>query len=109
AVRAQIIEQALGLAGVEKSDDGSFIPTQGKPKQPLRIRLAAMRILAGYDRLSVQPRKVDLLENPTGETPVPQEDVLDPREVSSEAARRAAGPQPGPPPPPRFKKKTDAE
>ena len=70
-MRAQIIKSALALAGLEMTGPDTVRPIAG-PKPPRRIRLAAMRILAGYDRLSIQERKVDLLEHPSGESPFPR-------------------------------------
>jgi hypothetical protein len=80
-MRAQIIKMALALAGLEQTGTDTVRPIEG-PKPKPRIRLAAMRILAGYDRLSIQERKIDLLENPSGERPVPK--VEDTHEVSAE-------------------------
>jgi hypothetical protein len=83
-MRAQIINMALALAGLERTGSDTVGPIKG-PKPRPRIRLAAMRLLASYDRLSIQERKIDLLENPSGERPVPQDDDP-PREISGEVA-----------------------
>src|SRR5438105_641019 len=60
-VRTGLINIALDIAGLEQAADGTYVPAQGKPRKSPRTRLAAMRILASFDRLSLQARKVELL------------------------------------------------
>jgi hypothetical protein len=110
-MRAQIIKMALALAGLEQTGTDTVRPIKG-PKPKPRIRLAAMRLLASYDRLSIQERKIDLLENPSGERPVPKDDDP-PREISGEVAEKCLvllnqatfRPQAEPPQPPKPKPK----
>ena len=103
-MRSQIIKTALELAGLEMTGPNTVRPIEGAARPKLRIRLAAMRILASYDRLSLQERKVDLLEHPSGEKPVPK--VEDTREMSAAVAEEclvllyAAKTRPAPEPPP---------
>jgi hypothetical protein len=109
-MRTQIIKSALELAGLERTGD-TVRPIHG-PKPAPRIRLAAMRLLASYDRLSIQERKIDLLENPSGERPAPKDDDP-PHEVSDEVAEKCLTllnqatfrPQAEPPQPPKPKPK----
>jgi len=68
---------------------GTARPIEAVAKEKPRIRLAAMRIIASYDRLSIQERKLDLLENPTGERPVPEVEDEEPDEASNAAAKEA--------------------
>ena len=83
-VRSALVESALELAGLKSSASGTAVPLEAKPKLTPRIRLAAMRLIASFDRLSIQERKLDLLENPSGEKPKPP--YVETREVSSEVA-----------------------
>jgi hypothetical protein len=85
-MRAQIINMALELAGLKRTGPDTVQPIAG-PKPRPRIRLAAMRLLASYDRLSIQERKIDLLENPSGERPAPEDDDP-PHEISGEVAEK---------------------
>jgi hypothetical protein len=86
-VRSQIIKTALELAGFEMIEPDKYRPIEGPARQKPRIRLAAMRIIASYDRLSIQERKMDLLENPSGEPADEADD--DNYEVSPEVAEQA--------------------
>jgi hypothetical protein len=72
-LRSELITAALRLCGLKISDDGQVQPT-GEPPEPPRVRLAALRVLASYDKLSIDQRKLDLRQYPpTGEKPLPAE------------------------------------
>jgi hypothetical protein len=109
-MRAHLINMALALAGLERTGPDIVQPIKG-PKPSPRIRLAAMRIVASFERLSIQERKIDLLENPTGERPVPKEE--DDYEMSPEVAEKCLTllnqetfrPKQEPPQPPKPKPK----
>jgi hypothetical protein len=68
--RAQLIKKALGLCGLEMTGEGQLNSIPGALPPTPRVRLGAMRVMASFDRLSIQQRKLDLLENPSGEEPV---------------------------------------
>src|SRR5947209_4741916 len=87
-VRALIVEKTLEYAGLQKSNDGDLMPSAAPRKHSARTRLSAMRLLASFDRLSLQHRKLDLLEYPMGEKPEPEPEPED--EDTSDAADRAA-------------------
>ena len=82
-VRSLVIKTALGLCGLKVTEDGAVKPIEGELPKP-RIRLGAMRVLASYDRLSLQQRKADLVENPTDEEPV--RPLIEPYDMSPEVA-----------------------
>ena len=72
-LRSELITAALRLCGLKISDDGQVQPT-GEAPEPPRVRLAALRVLASYDKLSIDQRKLDLRQYPpTGEKPLPAE------------------------------------
>jgi hypothetical protein len=115
-VRSQVIKTALGLCGLEMSGEGQVKPAQGATPPKERIRLGAMRVMASFDRLSIQQRKLELLENPSGEEPVRKVDDM--FEVSPELADKILEIVESAPPPPEptvvqpvdsWKKKADLE
>ena len=61
-VRTAIVKTALNLCGLELTGAETITPIEGSPKPKPRDRLAAMRILASCDRVSIEHRKNDLLE-----------------------------------------------
>jgi hypothetical protein len=83
-VRGVIIETALNLCGLKVTSEGAVKKIEDVPLPKPRIRLGAMRVIASYDRLSLQQRKADLVENPTDEEPV--HPLVEPAEMSPEVA-----------------------
>jgi hypothetical protein len=86
-VRGLVIKTALSLCGLEVTSDGAVKKIEGVPLPKPRVRLGAMRVLASYDRLSLQQRKADLLARLGEEEPV--RPVVEPRKVSPEVATEA--------------------
>jgi hypothetical protein len=114
--RAQLIKKALGLCGLEMTGEGQVQTIPGKLPPTPRVRLGAMRALASFDRLSIQHRKLDLLENPSGEEPVRSK--VEPFPVTPELASKVLEILDSAPPPPvptvvqpvdSWKKKADLE
>jgi hypothetical protein len=70
-LRGHLIEIALRRCGLETTAEGKVQPIEGEPPPKPRDKLAAMRIIATYDKLSIEEREIDLLEYPMGERPVP--------------------------------------
>ena len=68
-LRTHIIGVATRLCGLETTADGTVQKITSEPQPKPRVKLAAMRVMASYDKLSLDERKADLLENPTGELP----------------------------------------
>ena len=68
-LRASIIQIAAGLCGLEITVEGKVQKLAGEPPPKPRDKLAAMRAIASFDKLSIDERKADLLENPSGELP----------------------------------------
>jgi hypothetical protein len=118
-MRDYIVKTALELAGFKSTDTNEIRPIDG-PKPSQSVRLAAMRIVVGYDRLTVQERKLDILEYPTGEPPIPEPTDLresdaqtaeegltllrlarERRKAEQAAQPKPVAPQPKPEPPPR--------
>ena len=67
-VRGLVVKLALEMTGLKLDDDGTITPvepTDKKPPEKPRDRLAAMRVIATCDKLDIEQRKVDLLENPS--------------------------------------------
>ena len=85
-LRGAIIKLALGICGLKVTADGQVQETDEEPPPSPRDKLAAMRIIASYDKLSIDERKLDLREYPSGEKPVPKK--VDDRVVSSETATK---------------------
>jgi hypothetical protein len=85
ALRGEIVNVALRLCGLEITDDGQVKPTGARP-QPPRVRLAALRVLASFDKLSIDQRKLDLKQYPpTGVKPLPESKEPSPQ-ISPEVA-----------------------
>jgi hypothetical protein len=80
--RAQLVKMALHFCGIDVTGEGTIVamtPTDGSPKADRRTMLSAMRVMASFDRLSIEQQKLDLI-------------------ASKQEARIAALPQPDPPP-----------
>jgi hypothetical protein len=88
-IRNVVVELALELSGLEVNPEGAvtrMVPTEEKPRPKPRTRLAAMRIIASCDKLSLEQRKIDLVENPSSEdddTIIPG-DILNSLKTTSE-------------------------
>ena len=85
-VRTAIVKTALNLCGLELTGAETIKPIEGSPKPKPRDRLAAMRILASCDRVSIEHRKNDLLEcrRAAASNEEPEEPEM--RELSPEVA-----------------------
>src|ERR1700730_2322145 len=71
-LRSSGISVALRLCGLRITDDGQVQKTAETPEPP-RVQLAALRLLASYDKLSIDQRKLDLRQYPpTGVKPLPK-------------------------------------
>ena len=86
-VRGLVITKALELCGLEVKSDGAVKKIEGVPLQKPRIRLGAMRVIASYDRLSLQQRKHELRARLGEDEPVLP--VIEPPKVSPEVATEA--------------------
>jgi hypothetical protein len=84
-LRSGLITVALRLCGLKISDDGQVTRT-GETPEPPRVQLAALRLLASYDKLSIDQRKLDLKQYPpTGVKPIP-ESQEPPRQIPPDIA-----------------------
>ena len=81
SLRAGLLKVALSICGLKTTADGQVEKTDEDPRPAPRDKLATMRMIASYDKLSIDERKLDLRENPSGEKPVPKR--VDDRHVSS--------------------------
>jgi hypothetical protein len=110
-LRDHIIGCALEICGLEAKPDGSVQRIEGQPRPAPREKLAAMRVIASYDKISLEERKADLRDNPTDEPPpqpVPDMGEI-PHEVATECLMilinepdaKLKSPSP-PPPKPRI-------
>jgi hypothetical protein len=78
-LRPHLIKVALGIAGLETQEDGQVTKIQGKGRVNHRNKLAAMRILASFDRNALEQQRVELaMEAQDIEETVPVVDVLPP-------------------------------
>jgi hypothetical protein len=66
ALRGPIIKVALGLCGIETDHEGHVKRTNEDPPPKPREKLAAMRVLATYDKISIDERKLELTEKAAG-------------------------------------------
>jgi hypothetical protein len=79
-VRGLVVNLALEMTGLAVSAEGAvtpMVPTKETPRPKPRERLAAMRILATCDKLALEQRKIDLVDNPSSE----EDDTITPGEV----------------------------
>jgi len=107
-LRGHVIGVALELCGLKTTREGTVERTEGKTRPTPREKLAAMRVIAGYDKVSLEERRAELRDNPTGENPVKFR--YERPEISEEigtqalmfmiAAGEAKRNSPPPPPPP---------
>jgi hypothetical protein len=68
AMRGQIIVSALSLCGYAVTCEGQvepIMPGDDVPSPKHRIVLAALRVLAAYDRLSIEERRIELRVKPS--------------------------------------------
>jgi hypothetical protein len=101
-LRSYIIGIATRLCGLETTEDGKVQKITSEPPPKSRDKLAAMRVIASYDKLSIDERKADLLENPTGELPrlAPERPHVSP-EVATKGMMMLADAPVLPPEPPK--------
>jgi hypothetical protein len=67
AIREQLIREAFALCGFRVTPWGGVEPivaSEGTPKRSSKIVLAALRILAAFDRLALEERRVELRFQP---------------------------------------------
>jgi hypothetical protein len=62
ALRGAIIKVKLGLCGIETDREGHVKRTEDDPPPKPRAKLAAMRVIATYDKLSIDEHKVAIRE-----------------------------------------------
>ena len=81
-LRPHLVQVALGIAGLETQENGQVTKiqaAQGKGRVNQRNKLAAMRILASFDRNALEQQRVELAMEAQGvEETVPVVDVLPP-------------------------------
>jgi hypothetical protein len=112
SLRGGIIKVALGLCGLETTGDGQVQRIEEEPPPKPREKLAAMRVLATYDKLSIEEHKLELREKAAGRDRDRREIEIDASEISPEVANEVLGlllaaPPPPPPPKPKFKPKPE--
>jgi hypothetical protein len=99
-LRGEIIKVALGICGIETDRDGHVKRTSEEPRPKPREKLAAMRVLATYDKISIDEQKLELRGKAGGRDFDRHEVELDrpeiPEEVVTEALLRLID---EPPPP----------
>jgi hypothetical protein len=108
-LRSYIIGIATRLCGLETTEDGKVQKITAEPPPKPRDKLAAMRIIASLDKLSIDERKADLLENPTGELPrlAPERPHVSP-DVATKCMLMLADAPELPPEPPKSPKEQAA-
>jgi hypothetical protein len=106
ALRGEIIKVALGLCGIETDREGHVKRIEEDPPPKPREKLAAMRVIATYDKLSIEECKLKLREKAAGVGCDRREVDMSPvsPEVETECLRlliNAPPPPPKPKPPPK--------